>query len=257
MKIEICTADIESVEAAIEGGASRIELCTALEAGGLTPSDGLLRQAIRKCRESKNPVKVHVLIRSRSGDFLYTEEDITVMEADVAHAIEAGADGIVFGALTADGEIDTDACRRILKTVEKYQNDGKEISTTFHRAFDFCNNPVEAMRIIAGMGFDRILTSGQAPSAIQGKALIRELMEKSPEGFSIMAGAGVDASNLKELADSTNIREAHASAKKLTESRMNFHRESVNTGGAGNSDYARYLTDASLVAELIAIANQL
>lgn len=251
MTIEICTADIDSVGAAIKGGARRIELCTVLEAGGMTPSAALMSRAIWKCSRLMDPVKVHVLVRPRTGDFFYTDRELEVAAEDAAYAVEAGADGIVFGALTPDGDIDDFACAKIGEAIARAAKPDKPISMTFHRAFDFCRNPIEAMHKIAAMGFNRILTSGQAPTAWEGRELIARLVKEAPNGLTVMAGAGVTVGNLQALTEATGITEAHASAKKLVESRMKFRIGDVNTGAAGNSDYVRYQTDATLVRELI------
>ncbi|WP_435052599.1 copper homeostasis protein CutC, partial [Paramuribaculum intestinale] len=151
--LEVCAGDIESVYAASRGGAQRVELCSALADGGITPSTGFIRQAVRV-----PGMKVHVLIRPRGGDFLYTPEEVASMTDDIVAAREAGAHGVVIGALTPDGDIDMDACRHMMEAAAG-------MNVTFHRAFDLCRDPFEALDDIIALGCNRLLTSGQAASA--------------------------------------------------------------------------------------------
>ena len=174
--LEVCAGDIESVYAASAGGAARVELCSALGEGGVTPSVGFIRQALRV-----PGLKVHVLIRPRGGDFLYTAEEVDAMVEDIRVCREAGADGVVIGALTPTGDIDIPACRRMIDAAEG-------MSVTFHRAFDLCRNPDEALNAIIELGCDRILTSGQAASAHEGIGMLRQLSERAGSGVIILAG---------------------------------------------------------------------
>lgn len=249
--LEICTCDIDSVGEALKGGAQRIELCSALEVGGLTPSIGLVNRAVWKCSSRSETTPVHVLLRPRGGDFFYTDRELDLIAEDAAYAIEAGASGIVFGALTPDGEVDDYACSKVLSVIDKASAQGVRVSATFHRAFDFCRDPMKAMSVIAALGFDRILTSGQAPTALQGAQLITRLVAEAPAGLSIMAGGGVTAGNVAELVHATGVREVHASAKKTVESRMTFRRGDVNTGSALCDDYRHIATDAATVRAIL------
>ncbi|MDE7459520.1 MAG: copper homeostasis protein CutC, partial [Paramuribaculum sp.] len=165
--LEVCAGDLESVRAAAEGGAARVELCSALGEGGVTPSIGFLRQALLV-----PSLRVHVLIRPRGGDFLYTPEEVNAMVADIEACREAGAHGVVIGALTPDGDIDLPSCRRMIEAAG-------EMSVTFHRAFDLCRNPEEALDTIIELGCDRLLTSCQAATAIEGTPLLRRLHDRA------------------------------------------------------------------------------
>lgn len=241
--LEVCCGDLESVVAAKAGGAQRIELCSALSEGGLTPSAGLIAEALRQ-----GIAKVHVLIRPRNGDFLYTESEVAVMEHDIRAAVAAGADGVVIGALTEDGEIDIPTCRRLVKAAGS-------ASVTFHRAFDLCRNPEKALEEIITLGCDRILTSGLAQSALAGAERLASLNRLVAGRIILLAGGGVNPENAREIMNLTGLNELHASAKTTTGSRMKFRREAVNMGEAGKDEYSRQVTDASTVAEIIHAMN--
>lgn len=254
--LEICTSDIESVGEALKGGADRIELCSALETGGLTPSIGLISRAVWKCSSRSVETPVHVLLRPRPGDFYYSDRELDLIAEDAAYAVEAGASGIVFGALTADGDVDDYACAKILETVRRTEKPGRHVSATFHRAFDFCRDPMKSLSAVAALGFERILTSGQAPDSLTGSVLIARLVENAPEGLSIMAGGGITPDNLREILEATGVREIHASAKRRKKSRMDFIRNGVNSGTCGNDDYSRFVTDAAIVTSLRNVMNE-
>lgn len=239
--LEVCCGDIRSVYAAKAGGARRIELCTALSEGGVTPSAGLIREAVRSGIQT-----VHVLIRPRGGDFLYNEEEIRVMETDIRNAVSAGVHGVVIGALTADGRIDTAACRRLIAAA------GSGISVTFHRAFDLCHDPHEALEDIIRLGCDRVLTSGLAPSALEGAETLRQLNRQAAGRITILAGGGVTPANALEILSATGVTELHASAKTTVGSLMQFRRGSVSMGAADRDEYSRQETDTSVVSAIIA-----
>lgn len=249
--LEVCCGDTDSVSSAISGGAGRIELCCSLESGGLTPSAGLIGEAIWKSRRMLTPIPVNVLIRPRSGDFFYNDKELRQCVQDTAYAVGAGADGIVFGALTPDGEVDTVACRMILDAIAQVVSPGQHVSTTFHRAFDMCRDPFAALEDIIRLGFDRILTSGQAPSAEAGLDLLRDLNNRAAGRISIMPGAGVNKNNIMRIAEETGALEIHASAKEPIGSRMRFRRDGIGMGTRDDDEYSRFATSASLVKELI------
>lgn len=199
--LEVCVGAPESLAAAYAGGAERVELCAELEADGLTPSAELIRKAV-----ALEGLHVHVLIRSRAGDFVYSEEEISLMEKQIRMARECGADGVVFGALTSDGEIDMAACRRWKQAAE-------DMSVTFHRAFDRCADPQRALEQIILLGCDRLLTSGQQSSAFDGIPLLQTLVEQAAGRIIIMPGAGVNPDNAAEIMSRTGASEIHASAR--------------------------------------------
>ena len=156
--LEICAGDIASVIAAARGGAARVELCSALAVGGLTPSEGFIARAV-----AVPGVRKHVLIRPREGDFVYSPEEVAIMLADVAMAARCGADGVVVGALLPDGSIDTATTRLLVEAAHS-----RGLSVTFHRAFDHTADAVASLECIIALGCDRVLTSGLAPTALQG-----------------------------------------------------------------------------------------
>ena len=198
--LEVCTASMRNVQAAVAGGAKRIELCSALSVGGLTPSIGLLREV----RALYPELRIHVLIRPREGDFVYSEEELRVMERDIEAALPY-VDAIVSGAMTPAGTVDEVATRRLL---ERSQG----VSFTFHRAFDQSQNPLEDMERICALGCTRILTSGTRETAEAGIPIIRQLIERAAGAITILPGGGVTASNIRRILTETSAQEIHGSA---------------------------------------------
>ena len=196
---EACTANMASVEEAVLGGAERIELCTALPLGGLTPSLGMLKTI----RQHFPPLTIHVLIRPREGDFVYRKDEIAVMERDIKEILPY-ADGIVCGALLPNGDIDMDTMRRLVIAAN-----GKPI--TFHRAFDVCRDPIEALEQIIDLGCCRLLTSGQQLTALKGIPLIRQLQLLAKGRIIIMPGGGVNEQNVRQIISKTGVSEIHGS----------------------------------------------
>ena len=234
---EVCAADIDSVYAAANGGADRVELCCALSEGGLTPSAGMIKEAL------KVPgIKVNVLIRPRSGDFVYSEAETRTMLRDIAFCREAGVNGVVFGMLTPEGGIDTAACRLLACEAEG-------MHMTFHRAFDMCRDPRSAVRAIIDLGFDRILTSGQAATAMAGSALIGILQKDFPE-ITFMAAGGVTPANAAEIIRLAGVREIHASAKSVVASTMSYRHAGVSMGSPGIDEYSRATASEATVRNI-------
>ena len=234
--LEIAANSLASALAAQEGGASRIELCSALELGGLTPSPG----QIALVRDNLS-IPVYVLIRPRAGDFAYTDEEHATMLADIAHCAAASCDGVVVGALTADGDVDLARCRELVSAANG-------IDVTFHRAIDVCRDPAAALEAIIGLGFARVLSSGGAASALEGGANLRRLIEQAAGRIEIMPGAGIGADNIAALMAATGAREFHASAKRALQPRMRFAPADAlgMAGGETRSDAAevRRIVDA-------------
>jgi copper homeostasis protein len=208
--IEIATTDYESTKAAVAGGADRIELCTALSEGGLTPSMATIQQ----CREDFQ-VSLFPIIRPRSGDFLYTSAEFRIIKQDALFCKQSGCDGVVIGFLNSDGTVDKKRTSEIVEAVYP-------LEVTFHRAFDRCRDPFEALEAIIEAGCQRILTSGLQPTAIQGVYLIQQLVAKAQDRIIIMPGSGVRAENVKELAEKTGATEFHSSLKATKESEMQY-----------------------------------
>ena len=207
--LEICAGNLESANNAQAGGADRVELCAYLQEGGITPSYGV----IKACRKVLTHTKLNVMIRPRGGDFLYSEDDLAVMVEDLKICLDLGVDGVVFGALTCDGEID----RKVLDTLMPLAQD---LDVTFHRAFDLCKDPFAALDLLIDYKIPRLLTSGLRPKALMGADLIRKLNDKAQGKLKIMPGSGVNPQNLKELYEKTLCTEYHFSAKVLEKSKM-------------------------------------
>lgn len=201
LKLEVCCADLASVRAAVEGGAHRVELCQALGLDGLTPSAGMIEEAVGM------GIHVQVLIRPREGDFVYTSDEVACMQRDIRHARRLGAGGVVIGALRPDGCIDAETIRRLVGEAE-------DLSITFHRAFDVCAQPEEALEEIISLGCHRLLTSGQAQTAQQGIPLLRRLVQQSYGRLIIMPGAGVNTGNAHRILAETGAREIHGSLRR-------------------------------------------
>ena len=236
--LEVCVGSVQSALAAKQGGAARIELCSALEIGGITPSAGLMEEV-----RAVEGLKMHVLIRPRGGDFLYDKEEVACMIHDIHLAKRYGADGIVIGALQADGAIDAEACRRMIDAAEGMQ-------ITFHRAFDMCSNPLQAIETIHHLGCHRLLTSGCAPTALQGLPLLQQLTAMQT-GVIIMPGCGVKSGNVAEIVRGCGATEVHASARKSFASLMAYRPESVKMGNPDQDEFARCETDADEVSAIV------
>ncbi|MBR4637672.1 MAG: copper homeostasis protein CutC [Bacteroidales bacterium] len=202
MEIEICCGSIQSAANAKAGGAVRVELCQGLVEGGTTPSPATIQYAVRELG-----LKVFVLVRPRGGDFCYNELEVKTMEEDVAFCKEAGASGIVVGFLHPDGSIDTELTRRFVEL-------SAPLPVTFHRAFDECADPLNALEQIIECGCARILTSGCKPTAIEGAEMLQQLVKQADGRITILAGSGVTPENAVALREKTGVKEIHGSCKK-------------------------------------------
>lgn len=239
--MEICIDSIESGKNAISGGASRLEVCSALSEGGLTPSPGLVFQ-IQKI----STIPIYIMIRIRAGNFVYSREEMNAMIFDVETLKKLNPNGFVFGALTDDGEINYEFCEEVLKAAQP-------LPVTFHRAFDVVNNPLESLEILCKLGFERILTSGQKDSALAGISLIQQLVEKSRGRIIIMPGAGVNRDNLKKIRNISKANEFHASAKKF----KTFSQQSDNGVKIGDGvNFSIMVADEQLVREMVNILEE-
>jgi copper homeostasis protein len=208
--IEIATSDFVTTKSAVEGGADRIELCANLAEGGTTPSFGTIKQ----CREAFD-VSLYPIIRPRGGDFLYTDEEFTIMLQDVKLCKQLGCDGVVIGLLNTDGMIDVNRTSLLIEAA--YPS-----GVTFHRAFDRCKDPFSAIEQLIEIGCERILTSGQQPSVVDGVELVAELQRQAEERIIIMPGSGVRKENIKILAERTGCVEFHSSLRGKESSKMEF-----------------------------------
>ena len=199
IRIEICTNGYQSVINAQENGAHCAELCESLEVGGVTPSYGTLKKV---AADMKIPVRV--LIRPRSGNYIYNEAELEMMCLDIQLVKQLGYEGVVIGALNENGDLDVEKIKIMMKA-------GEGMKFTFHRAIDACNNPLEALATLVELGFDKVLTSGCKPKAIDGVGMIRQMQEKYGDKIKIMAGGGININNVVTIINETGISNCHAS----------------------------------------------
>ena len=236
-KIEICANSVESAVKAQEGGAYRVELCAGIPEGGTTPSFGEIRTA----RQLLQKTKLHVIIRPRGGDFLYNQLELDIMLHDIKVARQLGADGVVFGCLTAEGNVDMPAMKKLMNAVG-------DMNVTFHRAFDMCREPKEALEQIIELGCSRILTSGLEANAVKGIPMLKELIEQADGRIIIMPGCGVNPGNIIQIAEETGAVEFHFSGRSSYESGMIFRNDKVSMGGTVKiEEYQRDITDPEIV----------
>ena len=198
MQIEICVDSLDSALAAQRGGASRVELCSALSEGGVTPSHGLIRSV-----RAALTIQVFVIVRPRGGDFVYSANEFQVMQKDVLNARNLGCDGVVFGLLTPEGDVDIPRTHELVELA-------RPLEVTFHRAFDEARDLDEALEAAIGCGVDRILTSGGASSARSGATTLARLQAQARGRIQIMAGGGVRPHNVTELLRITKIGAVHS-----------------------------------------------
>ena len=294
---EVCANSVESCIAAQQGGADRVELCAGIPEGGTTPSYGEIRQARRLLDEGAarglKATRLHVIIRPRGGDFLYTELELQRMLDDIRICRELGADGVVFGCLRPDGTLDTEANARLLEaarqrpttsrptpqtptpnpsqgegSLDTFSSDdatsnanqaplpsggagGGCLSITFHRAFDRCANPTQALEELIRQGFDRVLTSGQQPTAELGIPLLKTLHQQAAGRIIILAGCGVNEQNIRRIYDETGVSEYHFSAREPLRSQMLFSNPDVYMGAKGADEDTILRTTARRVSETI------
>jgi copper homeostasis protein len=243
MLVECCVDSVEGAGAAEQGGADRVELCSALIEGGLTPSAGTIALARERVR-----IGLHVMIRPRGGDFLYSTAEIDVMRRDIDAAGELGARGVVFGVLTADGEVDRVMTRELTARA-------RPLSVTFHRAFDMARDPVAALEALAEIGVDRILTSGQVATASEGIDLIARLVQRAGNRLIVMPGGGIDERSIDAIVRQTGAREIHVAAMRLVDSGMRFRNTRCYMGSEnGPPEFAVAVTEADTVRNLVARA---
>lgn len=237
--LECCVDSVESAIAAAKGGADRLELCAALIIGGISPSIALFEQVRKTC-----DLPIRVLLRPRFGDFLYTDHEFEILKREVELYREAGADGIVIGTLTPDGELNMEQMATLIKTAGK-------MKITLHRAFDVCADPLQTYEKAAELGIDTILTSGQEKDCLTGIRLLKELctLQKRMGGPQIMAGAGVTPDVIRHFLANTEITGYHLSAKTLIDSDMRYRKEGVPMGLPVMDEYSIYQTDRLIVEE--------
>jgi copper homeostasis protein len=241
-KLEICVDTVESAITAQESGADRVELCDNLYEGGTTPGPGTIASA-----RNNLTIAINVIIRPRGGDFLYTDLEYDIMRRDIEYCGELGIDGVVLGILRSNGEIDIERTARLIEFAQP-------MSATFHRAYDMCPDPIKGLENVISTGAERLLTSGQKEKAVDGSALITDLVRKAGKRIIIMPGSGINHSNISTIARATNAIEFHTTARKTIESEMIFRQPGVTMGGvAGSSEFSRKVADADMIRNIIDI----
>jgi copper homeostasis protein len=240
VQIEVCADSAEGCEAAQGGGADRVELVASLAEGGLTPSLG----AIEVARASSS-IPLVVMIRPRGGDFLYSDHEVAAMERDILLAKELDAAGVALGVLRADGAVDRERTRQLVELA-------RPLEVCFHRAFDMTRDPMEALETLIALGVDRVLTSGQSASALEGIDCIASLVRAARGRIEVMAGGGVRAANVRRIADASGVSAVHTSARGRAESEMVFRNlRCTLSSGSPRSEYERAFTDASSVRRIV------
>lgn len=240
--VEVCVDQTESAIAATENGASRLELCAAISEGGITPPMSLLQQVI-----ASTTLPVHVMVRPRGGDFLYSSNEYDRMKHDIVHASGAGAEGVVFGILRNDGSVDMDRCRELIQLA-------KPMHVTFHRAFDMTSDPYTALEEIISLGAETILTSGHRRTVTDGMEVIRELVKRADNRIEIMAGGGVNAMSAYLLYKS-GVRSFHFTARKPISGIMSY-RNSALPSLTGDEGCDRYVFDREKMQSIIKTLTQ-
>jgi len=227
VSIEVCVDSVSSAVAAERGGAQRVELCSDLYEGGVTPSIGLL-EAVR----SKISIGLHPIIRPRPGDFCYSDDEINIIRRDIEIAKEARADGVVFGLLQPDGSIDIERTRALVDLA-------RPLSVTFHRAFDMAANLDQALEDVCATGADRLLTSGGEQDCSQGADTIARLVNAAKGRIVIMAGGGIGQTNAMSIIERTGVTEIHVRLASTTSSPMIYRNPRVTLGKAHGREYQR------------------
>jgi len=217
--LEACIGSAEAAIAAQEGGADRVELCANLLEGGTTPSAGTIQLARQRVE-----IGLNVMIRPRGGDFCYSDVEFEIMKLDIELAKNLGADGVVFGILAEDGTVDAERTAALTELA-------RPLNVTFHRAFDVTRDPYEALETLIGLGIDRILTSGQESSVLEGLDLITDLVQKAGDRIVIMPGAGITERNVKKIVAQSRAKEIHVAAWGSIESQMEYRNPRCFMGG--------------------------
>jgi len=237
-ELEICVDSVESSVAAEAGGAQRVELCSALHEGGLTPSLGMIRAVRGSIR-----IGLHVMIRPRGGDFVYSHQELAIMRDDIALAAAAGADGVVFGLLDEDSDVDGQRTRSLVEL-------SRPMQVTFHRAFDMTRDPMAALEAVIQTGADRILTSGAQADAMLGRTRLRALVRAAGNRIHVMAGGSIRPENVQQIAYDTGVLEIHSGLRRAIPSSVRHRVHGVHLGDKGVDDYARSVVQVNDVRRL-------
>lgn len=252
MSLEVCVDSIDSVCAAVEGGANRIELCSALSEGGLSPTCGFLKVAKKYTTTGRN-VPIFAMLRPRRGNFQYTDTEMDIILSDLEDFIRCGVDGFVFGALNDRNEIEVAQCERVIGAASG-------LPVTFHRAFDLTDHRVivATARTVQKIGFSRILTSGCFRTAELGLENIKKLCDEfkdDGDDFIVMPGAGVNVKNVVQIVEGTGCKEIHASAR-VAKIKAVHNENDVSMGAGDGDDEPVMVTDRDVVRKLVLYASR-
>jgi copper homeostasis protein len=240
--LEICLSGVESAVAAQEGGAHRIELCENLFEGGTTPSHGIIAMV-----KDQLSIDVHVIVRPRGGDSCYSALEYETMLRDIHVIQKLGVEGVVIGILRPDGSIDEARSSRLI-------DEARPMRVTFHRAFDQTRDPYEALDVLMRLGVERVLTSGQAPSAWEGREVLARLNRQAGDEITVMAGGGITATNVGKIIEFCDVREVHVGSfcETFVESEMDYRKAAVPMSREGiGGDYSMRRTSSVLVREML------
>ena len=241
--VEVSVDSVASAIAAQHGGAGRVELCSALMEGGLTPSAGLI-----EITRAAISIPLFVIIRPRGGDFLYDDHEFTAMRRDIEVARHLRADGVVFGILLANGDVDVHRTRELVELA-------RPLPVTFHRAFDMTRDMFRALEDVCATSAERLLTSGGAATASDGVATIAELIKKAGQRVLVMPGSGIKPHNARQLVDQTCAREIHVGLRSVLQSPMQYQNAGVAMGSIGEREYQRFSVREEDVRALRAALN--
>lgn len=239
MKVEICIDSVESAIAAERGGAQRVELCSDLLEGGITPGAGLIASV-----RSRIAIDLFVMIRPRGGDFCYTDFEFQVMQEEIAHARQLGVDGIVMGLLDEQGRVDVERTRNLVELAQP-------LPVTFHRAIDMTPDPLAALEDVVATGASRILTSGGAPNVTRGVRQIARMVEAAAGRIAIMPGGGITVANLATIAETSGATEFHASVRAALPSPVRFRKPGLSMGDIPDREYRRFAVREESVRALV------
>ena len=243
LTLEVCVDSVESALAAERGGAHRVELCSSLFDGGVTPSAGLIatvRQTIS--------IGLHVMIRPRGGDFCYSNDEFQIMQRDILMAKQLGADGVALGILDLDGKVEVDRTRQLVDLAAP-------LKVTYHRAFDMSSDLFASLRDLQTIGVHCVLTSGGKESAAEGADTLKRLVEAASDTIAIMAGCGIEDHNVSTLIERTGVREIHASLKSPIPSPMRYRNDRISMGAERGREYQRFVVDHQKVQRLLQAAS--
>ena len=239
--LEVCVDSVESAINAERGGATRLELCANLIIGGTTPTENFFKEVRKNVK-----IPINVLIRPRFGDFLYSDYETEIIKNEIITFRKLGANGVVIGALTKDGNVD-------IQNMKKFLSESENMKVTFHRAFDVCKNPFETFEKLRELKVDTILTSGQSQNCLAGKEIIKKLVNLSKQSANnpkILVGAGLNRKNIEEIIKYTKANSFHFSAKKIVKSGMMYRKEGINMGIKGLSEFEKFETDEKEVFKM-------